>query len=151
MISFKTFLNLCEDYSPLYHYTDIKGAINILNSNTLKSGSGRCGTICLTRNKNMHKSALGFKLDQSKLDTVKRWGVPTGISFELNGESLRHNNKIKPYNALQNKQESEERIVGSGEIPFIKKHITKIRVHQKLDPATLSQLKSHGIPVELNN
>ena len=94
MITFKIFKKLCEERQRgiLYHYTTHENARSILNDNKLVPGGfDKNSPISFTRNKNLHKTSGRNHI---------RNGVRTNMSFEIDGDKLSNNRKIKPLNTL---------------------------------------------------
>lgn len=157
MITYKDLLNKLKIISEakqvgdLYHYTDARNANKILSSNTLKVVHNVEPNVSTTRNKNLHKTG---KITATGLRNF----VPIHVSFVLDGDKISNHYKIKPYNdynkshkdfvdsKTNQKIESEETI--SGDLHNVKDYIKKIRVHKKLEPKDLEELKSHNIPIE---
>ena len=144
MKSFKEFITEAKQVGTLYHYTSDFSAGNILSNNKLKS---KKGIISFTRDKNFHKDAND--------GGGKRNGVPTDVSFELDGDKLSNRHKTTPYGWKSGRDfdtrngyfdEKEERV--EGDIPKIKSYIKKIRVHLPIADVYHNQLESHGIPIE---
>jgi hypothetical protein len=168
MITYKQFILEARQRGSLYHYTSLEGVNGILNNNEIKVPVNAVH-VSLTRNKNLHTdNTHGGYPEESNRKKIKpslgnsRHGVPTDVSLEINGNKLSNKRRIKPFqystnqgtsfNGLRswdnkhNYPESEERVEGN--IPNIKKYITKIRVHAPIHQEHLKELESHGIPIE---
>ena len=114
---------LCNNlkFTPLYHYTKLVSAMNIIETNTLHAPFG----IRFTRNSNLHyKSIQGFG--------------GTQVQIEVNKDLLSHNYKISPikdtnYYMLYDKitDESEE-MVHTDKINKISRYITKIKIFKNI-------------------
>lgn len=153
MITYKELQELCESRQRgnLYHYTDTKSAHNILNGNAIYASEfNEPRSISVTRNKNFHK---GSSIKTSK--GYRKGGVPTDISFELDGDKISNKKKVKPFNFLgfsgmgkpkYPHDESEEQI--HGDLENAKDYIKKIRVHGDIKKEDLENLKKHNIPIE---
>lgn len=68
-----------NNFQDLYHFTDVKSLLKIIEDNQLGEDSAE---VSLTRNKNLNKHSIG------KHKTVK---------IVIDGNKLRHNYKLRPY------------------------------------------------------
>lgn len=151
MKSYKEFIAEAKQVGTLYHYTNPHALHAILSSNRLRSSEYNDDHISFTRDKSFNR--------------LKRNGIDTASSLELDGNRMSNNYKISPYHdqeidgnhagniSSQGRNEMEERHKGTIEniMPFIKKirlhkpdHSGYSEVHQRIKDLA----KIHGIPVE---
>lgn len=151
MLRYKELKTICEgkQVGALYHYTDANGARSILNTDTIyASPLNEPESVSTTRDKFFHNRKGTCKRTFGKL---ARAGVKCDVSFELDGDKLSNNKKIKPYSYLKTVSkhiagESEEQI--HGDIENARSFIKKIRIHGFVTPHDMEHFKSTGIPVE---
>lgn len=116
----------------LYHFTSFQNGFGILESDTIKVGDRReagRGTISLTRDKHFKQSRLPKTLSE----------VDTQMAFKLNGNKLSSNYKIKPHQATDIQDESEEMVFK--DITNVSRYLEEIIVFRK----DLENLTSLGL------
>jgi hypothetical protein len=167
MITFNRLKEIIEEgksVGDLHHYTDIGSGLDILRSNKLHPGYSTLPEkyrrtkrgkkeesqfISTTRDKNFHRGSF-IKTTKNRYN---RAGVPTEMSFVLNGDSISNKARVMPYNDFpslyeQGKKHLESEQIIDRSINNIKDHIKEIRLHKPgMSPRAIEELKSHGIKV----
>lgn len=154
MKRFKEFLNESKQVGDLYHFTDVEGALGILDHNTIyASVINEFPSVSTTRDKNFYKTSRTITDRYGRKKQV-RGGVNTDVSFVLDGDKLSHKKKIKPFSylsfskAYDRASEKEEQV--HGDIDNAKNFIKKIRIHGDITPDEEERIKKHNIEIERN-
>jgi hypothetical protein len=152
MKRFKQFLNESKQVGDLYHFTDVEGALGILDHDTIyASVINDPPAVSTTRDKNFHKMSR-IITDRDGRKKQVRGGVNTDVSFVLDGNKLSNKKKIKPFSylsfskAYNRSSEKEEQV--HGDIDNVKKFIKKIRIHGDITPNEEERIKKHNIEIE---